>query len=112
MKRLMLVGVAFPFLLSLLAFAQDTTKPEAQQPTASTEKVATEVSTLSEKIGTDGKTFVSDKDNNVRVNNPDALKANEGYEATPKAQAEKRRTLSTLYPTGSAAPKRPTKCPR
>ena len=112
MKRLMLVGFSFVLLLSLLARAQETTNSEAQQPAATTENVTTEANTLSDKIGADGKTLVSDKDNNVTVNGLDTLKANEGPEATLKAHAEKRRTLSKVYPSRTATPKRQTKCPK
>ena len=104
MKRLILVSFAFALVLSLVALAQETTKSRAQQSKATTEKKTTQEVTLSDKVSTDGKTLVSDKDNNGTVDNPDVKER----EVTLKAHAEKRRTLSTVYPSRT----RQTRCPK
>ncbi len=66
MNRFLLSLFAFAMLLSLLAIAQET-KPDAQQPTATTTgdtmKNAMKEVTLSGKVGDDGKSFVTTKDN-------------------------------------------------
>lgn len=104
MKRLTLAAFVFPLLLSSFAFAQDLTKPEAEQPTATTAKTTTQEVTLSDKVSTDSKTLVSNKDNNGTVDKPDV----KGHEVTLKTHAEKRRTLSTMYPSRP----RQTRCPK
>jgi len=78
---------------SLLALAQDTTKPrEMKQETAKAEKVSTKVVNLSGKVGDDGKTLV-DKDNKSwTVTNPEALKGHEGHEVTLKAHENAAKT--------------------
>ncbi len=89
MKKLISLAFAFAVAMSLLAAAQDTTtKPDVQQPTATTEQT-TQAVLLSGKVGDDGKTFVSDKDNKSwTVSNPEALKGHEGKEVTVKAQVD------------------------
>jgi hypothetical protein len=104
MKRLTIAAFAFPLLLSSFAFAQDTTKPEAQQPTATSAKTTTQEVTLPQNVSTDSNTLISNKDNNGTVDKPDV----KGHEATLKTHAEKRRTLSTMYPSRP----RQTRCPK
>ncbi len=95
MKRLIPIVFAFVLLLSLLALAQDTTKPDMQQqPTATTEKMTTKAVALSGKVSDDGKSFVSDKDNKSwTVDNPDALKGHEGHEVTLKAHVDEAKNV-------------------
>jgi hypothetical protein len=103
MKRLTIAAFVFPLLLSSFAFAQDTTKPEAQQQTA-TSTTTTQAVALSENVGTDSNTLIRNKDNNGTVDKPDV----KGNEVTLKTHAEKRRTLSTMYPSRP----RQTRCPK
>lgn len=89
MKKLFLIAFAFAIVMSLLAVAQDTTKPEMQQPTATTDNMSSKAVSLSGKVGDDGKTFVSDKDNKSwTVSNPEALKGHEGKEVKIKAHVD------------------------
>ncbi len=92
MKRFLLSLFAFAMLLSLLAIAQET-KPDTQQPTATTAddtmKGAMKEVTLSGKVGDDGKSFVTAKDNKSwTVSNPEALKGHEGQEVKLKAHVD------------------------
>lgn len=90
MKKLMLVVFMLGLFLSVMAVAQDTTQPGAmKQEPAKAEKAATRAVSLSGKISTDGRTFVSDKDNKTwTVSNPEALKGHEGHEVTLKAHVD------------------------
>jgi hypothetical protein len=88
MKKLMLIFFALA-LMSLLALAQEATKPgEMKQDTTKTEKASAKAVSLSGKVSADGKTFV-DKDNKTwTVTNPDAVKGHEGHEVTLKAHED------------------------
>jgi hypothetical protein len=79
MKKLMLVSFALALVMSLLALAQETTKPGAmKQETMKAGKTSTKAVTVSGKVSTDGKTFV-DKDNKSwTVSNPEALRVMKG----------------------------------
>jgi len=87
MKRLTLIAFAILLLMSLTAFAQYTSDQQGMgQQTSTNAKESTKAVTLSGKIGDDGKTFVSDKDNkNWMISNPDAVKGHEGHEVKIKA---------------------------
>ncbi len=119
MKRVMLFVFAFAMLLPLLAIAQDT-KPDTQQPTATTTDNTMKEVTLSGKVGDDGKTFVSKDSKNWTISNPEALKGYEGQEVNLKAQvdeaknaiqvvsvekAKAEKTDSEMKPTGEQMPK-------
>jgi hypothetical protein len=89
MKKLMLISFAIVLLESLSAFAQYGNQGSAGQQTSATEQTSAKAVTLSGKVGDDGKSFVSDKDNKSwTVNNPDALKGHEGHEVKIKAHED------------------------
>jgi hypothetical protein len=79
MKKLILISFLLALVMSLLAFAQEATKPdEMKQEPMKAEKASAKAVSLSGKISDDGKTFV-DKDNKSwTVSNPEALKAMKG----------------------------------
>jgi hypothetical protein len=89
MKKLMLISFALALVMSLLALAQEATKPdEMKQDTMKAEKASAKAVSLSGKVSADGKTFV-DKDNKSwTVSNPEALKGHEGHEVTLKAHED------------------------
>ena len=89
MKKLMLISFALALVMSLLALAQETTKPgEMKQDTTKAEKASPKAVSLVGKVGADGTTFV-DKDNKSwTVSNPEALKGHEGHEVTLKAHVD------------------------
>jgi len=89
MKKLMLVSFVLALVMSLLALAQEATKPgEMKQEPMKAEKAYSKAVSLSGKISDDGKTFV-DKDNKSwTVSNPEALKGHEGHEVTLKAHTD------------------------
>jgi len=89
MKKLMLISFALALVMSLLALAQEATKPgEMKQEPMKAEKASAKAVGLSGKVSADGKTFV-DKDNKSwTVSNPEALKGHEGHEVTLKAHED------------------------
>ena len=89
MKKLILISFAFALVMSLLALAQEATKPgEMKQESTKTEKASTKAVSLIGKVSADGKTFV-DKDNATwTVTNPEALKEHEGHEVTLKVHED------------------------
>ena len=89
MKKLMLISFALALVMSLLALAQEATKPgEMNQEPMKAEKASAKAVSLSGKVGTDGKTFV-DKDNKSwTVSNPEALKGHEGHDVTLKVHED------------------------
>ncbi len=89
MKKLMLISFAVVLLASLSAFAQYGSQASTGQQTSATEQTSTKAVTLSGKVGDDGKSFVSDKDNKSwTVSNPEALKGHEGQEVKIKAHED------------------------
>ena len=89
MKNLMLISFALTLVMSLLALAQEATKPgEMKQETTKAEKASAKAVSLSGKVSANGKRFV-DKDNKSwTVTNPEALKGHEGHEVTLKAHED------------------------
>ena len=89
MKKLMSISFVLALAVSLLALAQETTKPGAMKPeTTKAEKASAKAVSLFGKVSADGTTFV-DKDNKSwTVSNPDALKGHEGHEVTLKAHTD------------------------
>jgi len=90
MKKLMLISFALALVMSLLALAQEATKPGEmkQEPMMKAEKTSAKAVSLSGKVSADGKTFV-DKDNKSwTVSNPEALKGHEGHEVTLKVHED------------------------
>jgi hypothetical protein len=80
MKSLVLISFVTVLLASLSAFAQYGNQGSTGQQTSATEQTSTKAISLSGKVGDDGKSFVSDKDNKSwTVSNPEALK---GHPAT------------------------------
>lgn len=89
MKSLALISFAILLLASLSAFAQYGNQGSTSQQTSATEQTSTKAVTLSGKVGDDGKSFVSDKDNKTwTVSNPEALKGHEGQEVKIKAHED------------------------
>ena len=90
MKKLLLVSFALALVMSLLALAQETTKPPGamKQETPKAEKMSGKAVTVSGTVGADGTTFI-DKDNKTwTVTNPEALKGHEGHEVTLTAHTD------------------------
>jgi membrane protein implicated in regulation of membrane protease activity len=89
MKKLMLISFALALVMSLLAFAQETTKSGAmKQETTKAEKMSAKAVAVSGTVSADGKTFV-DKDNKSwTVTNPETLKGHEGHEVTLTAHVD------------------------
>ncbi len=89
MKKLMLICFALALVMSLLALAQEATKPdEMKQDTMKAEKASAKAVSLTGNISADGKTFV-DKDNKSwTVSNPEALKGHEGHAVTLKVHED------------------------
>jgi hypothetical protein len=89
MKKLVLMSFAVALVTSLLALAQETTKPgEMKQDTPKAEKASAKAVSLVGKVSADGTTFV-DKDNKSwTVSNPEALKGHEGHEVTLKVHED------------------------
>jgi hypothetical protein len=89
MKKLILISFALALFMSLLALAQEATKPgEMKQEPTKAEKASTKAVSLTGKVSADGKTFV-DKDNATwTVTNPEALKGHEGHEVTLKVHED------------------------
>jgi len=89
MKKLMLVFFALALLMSLLALAQEATKPgEMKQEPMKAEKASAKAVSLSGEISDDGKTFVDKDIKSWTVSNPEALKGHEGHEVTLKAHVD------------------------
>ena len=87
MKKLMLICFALALVMSLLALAQEATKPgEMKQDTMKAEKASAKAVSLSGKISADGKTFVDNK--SWTVSNPEALKGHEGHEVKLKVHQD------------------------
>jgi len=93
MKKLVSISFLLALVMSLLALAQETTKPsEMKQETSKAEKMSTKAVNLPGKISDDGKTFV-DKDNKSwTVTNPEALKGHQGHVVTLKAHENAAKT--------------------
>ena len=89
MKSLALISFVIVLLAALTAVAQYGNQGSTDQQTSATEQTSTKAVTLSGKVGDDGKSFVSDKDNKSwTVSNPDALKGHEGHEVKIKANQD------------------------
>jgi hypothetical protein len=112
MKKLILISFALALVMSLLAFAQESSKPaEMKQEPMKAEKASAKAVSLSGKVSDDGKTFV-DKDNKSwTVSNPEALKGHEGHEVTLKAHedAAKNEIHVVSVKMGKGEMKEPTK---
>lgn len=90
MKKAVSVVFAATFLMLLVAFAQDTMKPDDKnQDSTKSEKMSKKAVTISGKVGDDAKTFVSDKDGKTwKVRNPDALMSHQGHHVRVKAHVD------------------------
>ena len=89
MKKLMLISFALALVMSLLALAQEATKPgETNQEPTKAEKASAKAVSLSGKVSADGKTFVNKDNKSWTVSNPEALKGHEGHEVTLKAHED------------------------
>jgi pentapeptide MXKDX repeat protein len=92
MKRLLFVSLAFSLVLSVIALAQDTMKQgddQMKHDDMKSEKMSKKAVSISGKVGDDGKTLMSDKDNkNWKVSNPEALKGHEGHHVTVRAHVD------------------------
>jgi len=75
MKKLMLISLALTLVMSLLALAQEATKPgDMKQETPKAEKASPKAVSLSGKVRADGKTFVDNDNKSWTVTNPEAMK--------------------------------------
>jgi hypothetical protein len=90
MKKLLLICFAFSLITSVIALAQYTTNQGTDQmKNEKSEKMSKKAVSITGKIGDDGKTFVSDKDNKTwNVSNPEALKGHEGHHVTIRAHVD------------------------
>jgi uncharacterized protein (UPF0333 family) len=89
MKNLALIAFVIVLLASLSAYAQYGNQGSTGQQTSATQQPSTKAVTLSGKVGDDGKSFVSDKDNKSwTVSNPEVLKGHEGQEVKIKAHED------------------------
>jgi len=83
-KKLMIFSFALALLMSGLAVAQDTMKPDSMKSDAATKAIS-----VTGKISDDGKTFVNDQDGKSwTINNADAVKGHEGHHVTLKAHVD------------------------
>jgi len=89
MKSLLSVSFALALVMSLLAFAQETTKAGAmKQETTKGEKMSAKAVTVSGTVSANGKTFVDKENKSWTVTNPEALKGHEGHEVTLTAHVD------------------------
>jgi len=88
MKHNILSCFAFAVLLSLGAFAQDSTRSEpVRQTPAASQQFSRKAASLSGMVSDDGKFFLADPDAEVwSVANPDALKSHQGHRVVLQAQ--------------------------
>ena len=98
MKKLMFVTFAVAVMMSLMAIAQDTAKPDSgKQDSVASAKMSSNALTISGKISDDGKTFVSDKDSKSwTVSNPESLKGHEGHQVTVTANVDADKSEVTI----------------
>ena len=90
MKKLTILAFAVALMMSSSALAQDTTKHDDMKTDAKAEKMSKRAVSMLGKVGDDGKTFVSDKDNKTwKVSNPDVLKGHEGHRVRVRAHVDK-----------------------
>jgi hypothetical protein len=91
MKKLTILAFAVALMMSSSALAQDTTKhDDMKTDDAKAEKMSKRAVSMLGKVGDDGKTFVSDKDNKTwKVSNPDVLKGHEGHRVRVRAHVDK-----------------------
>jgi len=88
MKQRTLSCCAFVLLLSLVAVAQDTTKPgQMRQGLTETQRFSRKAASFSGMVSDDGKFFLADPDAEVwTVTNPEALQSHHGHRVTLQAQ--------------------------
>lgn len=88
MKKLIFISLALALVTSLLALAQESTKPDQMKhDNMKADKMGKAVS-VSGKIGDDGKTFVDKDGKTWTLVNPEAVKGHEGHEVTLKAHED------------------------
>ena len=90
MKKLILMVFAAALMMSVTALTQDTMKHyDMKSDNAKAEKMSKVAVSIVGKVGDDGKTFVSDKENKTwKVSNPDALKGHEGHHVRVRAHVD------------------------
>ena len=88
MRHKTLACFFFALLLSLVAFAQDSTKPDRiRQMPAATQRFSRKAASLSGMVSDDGKFFLADPDSEVwTVANPEALRSYQGHRVVLQAQ--------------------------
>jgi hypothetical protein len=85
MKKILIMVFSFIVLASLGGWAQTNSQKSEKNSTATSGKTMTMTGTVS----SDGKMFVSDKDNKSwKIDNPEALKAHEGHHVSVTANAD------------------------
>jgi len=88
MKHAVLVLFA-GMLMSLVAFAQDTMKPDdKKQDSTKSEKMSKKTLNVMGRISDDGKTFMDKEGKNWSISNPDAVKGHEGHQVTVKGHVD------------------------
>ena len=90
MKKLLLVSFALALVVSLLALAQETTKPPGamKQETTKAERMSAKAVAVSGTVSADGTTFINKDNKTWTVTNPEALKGHEGHEVTLTAHTD------------------------
>jgi hypothetical protein len=109
MKKLLLVVFAAALMISVSVLGQDTMKhDDMKSDSPKAEKMSKGVVSILGKVGDDGKTFVSDKDNKTwKVSNPDVLKGHEGHRVRVRAHVDQDK--DEIHVTSVRPPKRPLK---
>jgi hypothetical protein len=84
MRKLTIISFALGVLMSTVAVAQDSMKPDSMKSDTSMKAIS-----VTGKISDDGKTFVNDKDSKSwTISNPEAVKGHEGHHVTLKANVD------------------------
>jgi hypothetical protein len=84
MRKLTIISFALAVLMSTVAVAQDSMKPDSMKSDTSMKAIS-----VTGKISDDGKTFVNDKDSKSwTISNPEAVKGHEGHHVTLKANVD------------------------
>jgi hypothetical protein len=87
MKKLTFVLLGIAFLIPAGALGQDSAKPDAvTQASLSSKPASTKPKTISGKVGEDGRTLTTAKNNLWTIANPDILKEHAGRQVRVKCQ--------------------------
>lgn len=93
MKKLVMAAMAMSILLAVLAFAQSSMQQDTMKQDTTKSDTSGKMGKavpLAGTIGSDGKTFTSDKNNKEwTIVNPDAVKGHEGHHVKLTAHVNK-----------------------